>query len=113
MTTLEEAELPPTETASGRITRHAGILSGQLRSLGTALFPPAASKSLRSFSSGEVAKIVRVSDGYLRQLSLDGLGPSPVIGHGGRTTRVGAVIVTRDSPGCDSLSSRAAALKAA
>ncbi len=84
MTTVEEAELTPIETASGRITRHAGILSGQLRSLGTALFPPAASKSLRSFSSGEVAKIVRVSDGYLRQLSLDGLGPSPAIGHGGR-----------------------------
>ena len=50
MTTLEEAELPPTETASGRITRHAGILSGQLRSLGTALFPPAASKSLWFFA---------------------------------------------------------------
>ncbi|MFX9743976.1 plasmid partitioning protein RepA, partial [Acinetobacter baumannii] len=46
--------------------------------------PPAANKSLRSFTSGEVAKIVRVSDGYLRQLSLDGLGPIPSIGHGGR-----------------------------
>ncbi|MFU0448759.1 plasmid partitioning protein RepA, partial [Pseudocitrobacter faecalis] len=30
------------------------------------------------------AKIVRVSDGYLRQLSLDGLGPTPTTGHGGR-----------------------------
>ena len=84
MTSDEQAPRPPIETASGRITRHAGILSGQLRSLGTALFPPTASKALRSFSSGEVAKIVRVSDGYLRQLSLDGLGPTPAIGHGGR-----------------------------
>ena len=84
MTSNEQAQPKPIEAASGRITRHARILSGQLRSLGTALFPPAASKSLRSFSSGEVAKIVRVSDGYLRQLSLDGLGPIPAIGHGGR-----------------------------
>lgn len=72
------------ETASARISRHATLLSGQLRSLGAALFPPAAAKTLRPFSSGEVAKIVRVSDGYLRQLSLDGLGPAPAIGHGGR-----------------------------
>jgi chromosome partitioning protein len=72
------------ESATGRIARHAGLLSGQLHSLGTALFPPTARKSLRSFTSGEVAKIVRVSDGYLRQLSLDGLGPTPSTGHGGR-----------------------------
>ena len=84
MMSVVEAERPTTEIASARITRHAGILSGQLRSLGTALFPPAAAKSLRSFTSGEVAKIVRVSDGYLRQLSLDGLGPTPMTGHGGR-----------------------------
>src|SRR5215831_1080145 len=79
-----EADLTPIETSSERITHHAGLLSGQLRSLGTTLFPPAAEKSLRSFTSGEVAKIVRVSDGYLRQLSLDGLGPAPSTGHGGR-----------------------------
>jgi len=84
MLNIIEPEQPQTETASSRIMRHAGILSGQLRSLSTALFPPSASKSLRSFSSGEVAKIVGVSDGYLRQLSLDGLGPKPAIGHGGR-----------------------------
>jgi chromosome partitioning protein len=67
-----------------RISRHARILSGQLRSLSTTLFPPAANKTLRSFSSGEVAKIVGVSDGYLRQLSLDGLGPVPKVSHAGR-----------------------------
>lgn len=70
--------------ACARISRHARILSAQLRSLSTTLFPPAANKSLRSFSSGEVARIVGVSDGYLRQLSLDGLGPAPKIGHAGR-----------------------------
>jgi chromosome partitioning protein len=72
------------ETACARVTRHAGILSGQLRSLGATLFPPPARKSLRSFTSGEVARIVGVSDGYLRQLSLDGLGPIPAVAAAGR-----------------------------
>ena len=72
------------EPSRARISRHARIASNQLRSLSTTLFPPTASKTLRSFSSGEVAKIIRVSDGYLRQLSLDGLGPVPKIGQGGR-----------------------------
>ncbi len=67
-----------------RIARQAEVLSAQLSSLNASLFPPTAKKRLRSFSSGEVAKIIGVSDGYLRQLSLDGLGPSPTIGHGGR-----------------------------
>lgn len=72
------------ESASARIARHAGVLSAQLRSLGATLFPPMAQKTLRSFTSGEVARIIGVSDGYLRQLSLDGLGPMPTILTGGR-----------------------------
>jgi chromosome partitioning protein len=73
-----------TEATTARVARHAAVLSGQLRSLGTTLFPPTARKSLLSFTSGEVARIVGVSDGYLRQLSLDGLGPAPAFGSGGR-----------------------------
>lgn len=76
-----EAVLSPT---ARRIRRHAGVLSGQLRTLAANLFPPSARKGLRSFTSGEVARIVGVSDGYLRQLSLDGLGPAPAISAGGR-----------------------------
>ena len=72
------------EGASARVSRQAAALSGYLRSVGEKYFPPSALKSLRSFSSGEVAQIVGVSDGYLRQLSLDGLGPTPDIGVGGR-----------------------------
>lgn len=49
-----------------------------------AMFPPAAQKTLRAFSSGDVARFVGVSDGYLRQLSLDGLGPVPKLSAGGR-----------------------------
>ena len=74
-----ESEAVPT-----RIARQAEALSRHLRSLGERLFPPTATKSLRSFTSGEVAQIVGVSDGYLRQLSLDGLGPVPEIGTAGR-----------------------------
>ncbi len=72
------------ETAAQRVSRHASLLSGQLRNLTASLFPPASQKMLRSFSSGEVAKFVGVSDGYLRQLSIDGLGPVPAIATGGR-----------------------------
>lgn len=72
------------ETTSERITRQASALSDRLRAVGELAFPPTAMKSLRSFTSGEVAQIVGVSDGYLRQLSLDGLGPAPELGTGGR-----------------------------
>jgi chromosome partitioning protein len=72
------------ETTSERITRQASALSDRLRAVGELAFPPTAMKSLRSFTSGEVAQIVGVSDGYLRQLSLDGLGPAPELGTAGR-----------------------------
>ncbi len=48
------------------------------------LFPPKSKKGLRSFSSGEAAKLIGIADGYLRQLSLSGKGPQPEIGAGGR-----------------------------
>lgn len=73
-----------TERTSERIGRRAEALSARLRAAGERAFPPTAEKFLRSFSSGEVAQIVGVSDGYLRQLSLDGLGPSPELSSGGR-----------------------------
>lgn len=70
--------------ATHKIARHAAVLSGQLRTLSASLFPPASQKGLRSFTSGEVARFIGASDGYLRQLSLDGLGPAPTLGAGGR-----------------------------
>lgn len=73
-----------TATSDARISAHARLLSEQLQALGTRLFPPDNHKSLRSFSSGEAAKLLHVSDGYLRQLSLDGIGPAPEISASGR-----------------------------
>lgn len=72
------------ERASARVSRQAAALSSYLRSVGERYFPPSALKSLRSFTSGEAAAIIGVSDGYLRQLSLDGLGPSPETSASGR-----------------------------
>ena len=59
-------------------------LSGQLRALRESLFPPNSQKALRRFSSGEAARLVGVTDGYLRQLSIAGEGPLPDLGVGGR-----------------------------
>ena len=77
MTNAAEIDSQPARTTSDKIRTHASSLSGQLRALGSKLFPPTATKSLRAFTSGEVARMVGVSDGYLRQLSINGLGPKP------------------------------------
>jgi chromosome partitioning protein len=71
-------------TSDVRISAHARLLSEQLQSLGARLFPPDSHKALRSFSSGEAAKLLHVSDGYLRQLSLDSVGPTPETSASGR-----------------------------
>jgi chromosome partitioning protein len=70
--------------ADVQVAADAELLSAQLASLRGRLFPPNAQKSLRPFTSGEAAKLVGVSDGYLRQLSISGDGPSPETGPGGR-----------------------------
>lgn len=80
----KQAKETETETTAARISRQAEALSARLRAVGERAFPPSATKALRSFTSGEVAQIVGVSDGYLRQLSLDGLGPAPEVGTAGR-----------------------------
>ena len=59
-------------------------LSAQLMALREQLFPTAGEKSLRKFSSGEAARLIGVTDGYLRQLSIAGEGPAPETGPGGR-----------------------------
>ncbi|MDE3759793.1 plasmid partitioning protein RepA [Sinorhizobium meliloti] len=71
-------------TTDVRIERHAKQLSRQLKLLRERLFPPFSQKTLRTFTSGEAAQMVGVSDGYLRQLSLDGKGPTPEVSSNGR-----------------------------
>ncbi|RWI67743.1 plasmid partitioning protein RepA [Mesorhizobium sp.] len=71
-------------SSDARISHHARQLSMQLQLLRERLFPPSSQKMLKTFTSGEAAQIVGVSDGYLRQLSLDGKGPSPAVSPTGR-----------------------------
>jgi chromosome partitioning protein len=63
---------------------HAARLSERLLAHRAQLFPPDTQKSLRRFTSGEVAALLGVKDAYLRKLSLDGRGPQPQTGPGGR-----------------------------
>lgn len=72
------------EPADRQIAEDAALLSSQLSALRDRLFPPTAQKTLRSFTSGEAAKLIGVTDGYLRQLSISGDGPAPEVGPGGR-----------------------------
>lgn len=66
------------------IAGHANELSGKLQQHRHQLFPPSARKQIRKFSSGEVASLIGVDDGYLRKLSLDGRGPNPETTPSGR-----------------------------
>lgn len=79
---LEEAM--PLRPADETIAEDAQALSAQLQAMRERLFAPSSQKTLRSFTSGEAARLIGVSDGYLRQLSLAGDGPQPVVGSGGR-----------------------------
>lgn len=66
------------------VGEHAAKLSERLLAHRAQLFPPDASKQLRRFTSGEVADLLGVKDAYLRKLSLEGRGPQPGTGPGGR-----------------------------
>ncbi|MEP1355328.1 MAG: plasmid partitioning protein RepA [Tateyamaria sp.] len=63
---------------------HAARLSERLQAHREQLFPPDAQRTLRTFTSGEVADLLGVKDAYLRKLHLDGRGPEPEIRAGGR-----------------------------
>lgn len=58
------------------IQADAHALSVQLQALREKLFPPEAQKSLRKFTSGEAARLIGVTDSYLRHLAASGEGPS-------------------------------------
>lgn len=64
-------------SADVQIARDAQLLSGQLSAMRERLFPPESRKQLRTFTSGEAARLIGITDGYLRQLSLSGPAPQP------------------------------------
>ena len=63
---------------------HAARLSERLQAHRAQLNEPRVGRSLRRFTSGEVAELLGVQDAYLRKLSLEGKGPSPDTGAAGR-----------------------------
>ncbi|TWG90052.1 chromosome partitioning protein [Mesorhizobium sp. J18] len=81
---LQNQNVSTAVSSDARIAQHARQLSKQLQLLGERLFPPSSQKGMKTFTSGEAAQLIGVSDGYLRQLSIDGKGPSPEISSTGR-----------------------------
>jgi chromosome partitioning protein len=75
------AKPSPTEV----IAADGGALSTELLALRQTLFPPSSQKTLRSFSSGEAAKLIGVADAYVRQLALGGKGPQVTVNGGRRS----------------------------
>ena len=73
-----------TASLSSAVEADAQLLSAQLQDIRNRLFPPSATKTLRKLGSGEAAKLIGCSDGYLRQLDLSGEGPTPEKGVAGR-----------------------------
>jgi chromosome partitioning protein len=73
-----------TERIDRLVGEHAARLSERLIAHRAQLFPPDARKELRRFTSGEVAALLGVKDAYLRKLGLEGRGPRPQTGPGGR-----------------------------
>ncbi|MEM9580859.1 MAG: plasmid partitioning protein RepA [Pseudomonadota bacterium] len=80
----ENPSVRPQERIDQLIGRHAEMLSDRLQAHRAQLFTPDAKKTLRTFTSGEVAQLLGVTDAYLRQLNLEGKGPSPEVRTGGR-----------------------------
>ncbi|MBB3747171.1 chromosome partitioning protein [Rhizobium sp. BK591] len=66
------------------IGEHAELLSSQLQAMSEALFPPTSHKSLRKFTSGEAARLMKISDSTLRKMTLAGEGPQPELASNGR-----------------------------
>lgn len=65
------------EEPEEKIRRYSQLLSNRLQTIRHQMYPPQARKSLRSFSSREVAQMIGVAESTLRQMSLDGEGPAP------------------------------------
>ncbi|WP_298962164.1 plasmid partitioning protein RepA [uncultured Methylobacterium sp.] len=71
---------PPSETAG----HDARLLGAKLREIASVVFSPAEAKTLRRFTSGEVARILGLTDSRVRQLSPDLLVSPPEVAPGGR-----------------------------
>ena len=95
--------ITPQRSIHELVGEHARELSAKLQAHRLHLFPPAAQKTLRQFSSTEAAKLVGVNDGYLRRLSIEGKGPTVEVGPEGRRS-----YTIEDLQSCAAISTRSA-----
>ncbi|MGH1578924.1 plasmid partitioning protein RepA [Planktotalea sp.] len=75
---------PSEDSLNSVIRHHSEWLANQLHVQRENLFPPDASKQMRTFTSGEAAALLGINDSYLRKLHLDGKGPNPEVTSGNR-----------------------------
>ena len=80
--TLKKAD--PNRAIQKLVGAHARELSEKLQAHRLKLYPPAAQKTVRRFTSSEVAGLLGVDPGYLRRINLEGKGPQPEVTGGGR-----------------------------
>jgi chromosome partitioning protein len=67
----------PVESSAEKIRRQSQLLSAQLQSIRERLYEPAAAKTLKTFTSREVAALLGIAESTLRQMSLDGESAIP------------------------------------
>ncbi|WP_237155600.1 plasmid partitioning protein RepA [Oryzibacter oryziterrae] len=65
------------EDTPERVIRYAQALSSRLTAIRAALYPPEARKTLRRFTTLEVAQLLGLSESSIRTLDLSGVGPEP------------------------------------
>lgn len=75
------------------ITQQANELSDMLNDHRLAMFPPDAQKTLRPLQLAEAATYLGVTSGYLKNLSLEGKGPEPLVTSTGRRSYTGAQLL--------------------
>lgn len=68
-------ERKPVRSLTRLVEADAELLGAQLKQLRLRAFPPSSEKQLRRFTSGEAAKLIGVTDAYIRHLSLTGDAP--------------------------------------
>ena len=66
------------------LTEQANELSAMLHEHRLQMFPPSAQKTLRPLQLAEAAQYLGVTSGYLKNLSLEGKGPQPMVTPSGR-----------------------------
>ncbi len=69
--------IEPAESSATKISRQSQLLSAQLQSIRERLYEPDIAKSLKTFTSRDVAAMLGIAESTLRQMSLDGESAIP------------------------------------